>query len=168
MSETETLCAVTTSPLATRDLGAALAGLVRDGDVILLTGDLGAGKTRLVQGVGEALEVDDRITSPTFTLIAVHHGRLRLNHLDVYRLDDPHQILDLDLPELVEHGVTIVEWGEIIAPALPPDRLTIELRFDAGGIDDDRRQLRLGLEGSSWQARAGELTTALEPWLAPC
>jgi tRNA threonylcarbamoyladenosine biosynthesis protein TsaE len=166
VTETLTLCARTDSVDGTRALAGALAAGVVDGDLILLTGDLGAGKTCFVQGFGEALGVTDRITSPTFTLISIHHGRLRLNHLDVYRLDDPLQILDLDLPELAEHGVTVIEWGEKIGPALPPDRLTVELRY--GSPPGDLRELQLTLAGTSWIERADGVREALAPWLEPC
>ncbi len=119
------------------------------------------------------------VSSPTFTLISIYHGRLRLNHLDVYRLDDPHQILDLDLPELAEHGITVIEWGEKIGPALPPERLTIEFRYqavadpanqgpDGGDGSGDRRDLELTLAGGPWLDRAEGVKIALAPWLVSC
>lgn len=151
----------TTSVDATRLLGAAVAGLVRLGDLLLLVGDLGAGKTAFTQGLGAALGVDEHITSPTFTLVRTYPGALPLNHLDVYRLEQVSEAEDLGIGELLENGVTVIEWGDTIAAVLPPDYL--ELRFSLGDGDDERL---IGLRpvGSSWSARQRALTTALEPW----
>jgi tRNA threonylcarbamoyladenosine biosynthesis protein TsaE len=127
--DTFRLCASTTGPWATRALAAGLASCLQTGDLLVLTGDLGAGKTCFAQGLGAGLAVAEPITSPTFTLVSRYEGRLVLNHLDVYRLDDPSETTDLDLPELLEDGVTVIEWGERIHTVLPTQRLTIELRF---------------------------------------
>jgi len=176
--EIRILRAETSDANATQALAAAVADVLGDGDLIVLTGDLGAGKTCFTQGLGRALSIDEAITSPTFVLLAVYEGRLRLNHLDVYRLDDPTDVLDLDLPELAERGVTVIEWGEKIAPALGADRLTIELQYPAladaaegptGAAAEGlhRRQLQLTLAGSTWIERGDTVATALEPWLVP-
>lgn len=175
MVETSTLFVDTDGPAATQDLAAALVDCLRDGDLIVLTGDLGAGKTCFTQGLGRGLHIADRITSPTFTLASVYDGDLRLNHLDVYRLDDVGETLDLDLPELLEDGVTVIEWGEQIDAVLPTERLTIELRYrpitDADGPDDasegdadDDRQLIFTIEGPSWVERRASLAHAISPW----
>ena len=130
MTEREhVLCARTVDADGTRALAARLAGCLADGDLVVLTGDLGAGKTCFTQGLARGLDIDGPITSPTFTLVSEHRGRLALHHLDVYRLDHPDEALDLDLPELLERGVTVIEWGERIAAVLPDDRLTVELRY---------------------------------------
>lgn len=160
------LCAATDGPHSTRALAAALADELVDGDLVVLTGDLGAGKTCFAQGLGAGLAVDDRITSPTFTLVSTYAGRLRLNHLDVYRLDDLAETLDLDLPELAEDGVTVIEWGERIDEVLPAERLTVELRFDDEA--DDGRHLRLDLAGRTWHDRHPAMVAAIEPWTVPC
>lgn len=145
-----------------KQVAAALALLVRQGDLIVLAGDLGAGKTCFTQGLGAGLGVTERITSPTFTLANRYQGRLELNHLDVYRIDDLSETLDLDLPELLEVGVTVIEWGEQIEPVLPADRLTIRLLL--GDADDDRvLQFEAGTVG--WGQRIETLST-LE--LSPC
>ncbi|MGF1596099.1 MAG: tRNA (adenosine(37)-N6)-threonylcarbamoyltransferase complex ATPase subunit type 1 TsaE [Acidimicrobiales bacterium] len=170
-AEPSTLCAETDGPAATQRLAAALSPCLDDGDLLVLTGDLGAGKTCFTQGLGRGLGIDDRITSPTFTLAAVYRGRLVLNHLDVYRLDDPAETLDLDLPELLEDGVTVIEWGEQVSEVLPPERCTIELGFPPVGDpdgSDDRRTLRLELAGARWQRRRGAIETALADWSTPC
>ncbi len=156
------LVAATASVDETRDLGAAVAALARPGDVVVLAGDLGAGKTAFVQGFGRALGVVERITSPTFTLVHVYEGRLPIHHLDVYRLDQVNEALDLGLAEMLdEGGVVLIEWGDAILPVLPHDLLEVRLTF---GADDDDRALDLRPIGPRWGARRAALTTALAPW----
>jgi tRNA threonylcarbamoyladenosine biosynthesis protein TsaE len=149
---------------ATRDLAAAVAGLARPGDVVVLAGDLGAGKTAFVQGFGRALGVEERITSPTFTLVHIYEGgRLPIHHLDVYRLDQINEALDLGLAEMLDDGgVVLVEWGDAILPVLPHDLLEVRLTFGDG---DDDRGLQLRPVGPGWSARARSLATALAPWV---
>jgi tRNA threonylcarbamoyladenosine biosynthesis protein TsaE len=159
-----TVVAATGSVEGTRDLGAALAELLRPGDVLVLTGDLGAGKTALTQGLGRGLGVTAPITSPTFTLAQVYEGRLRMHHLDVYRLERPEEALDLGLPELLDdEGVVVVEWGEAILAELPADHLEVRLTFGAG--DDDRR-IAVRANGRRWVARERSLAAALAPWVS--
>ena len=153
------VCA-TGSADATRRLGAALADLVVDGDLVVLTGDLGAGKTVFTQGVAAALGVDAPVTSPTFTLANRYEGRLVVNHIDVYRFESIDEALDLDLPELLESGVTLVEWGDTISSVLPPDRLEVRIEFGEG---DDDRVLRFD-PGGSWQVRRDRLAMAVGEW----
>ncbi len=157
----------TSSPEQTRAVAAALAEVVTDGDLLVLTGDLGAGKTCFTQGLGAGLGIDDRLTSPTFTLANRYQGRVVLNHLDVYRLDGPDDAMDLDLIGLLEDGVTVIEWGDRIDELLPEDRLRVLLRFpeiDAGdGLGhhggDDARLIRF--EG--WPER--DLERLLDRWV---
>lgn len=154
----------TTSAVETRDLAAALAELARPGDLLLLAGDLGAGKTAFTQGFGTALGVTDRITSPTFTLVNSYAGRLELNHLDVYRLEALGEVLDLGVPEMLDDGgVTVIEWGDAVAPALPADYL--EIRFTFVDADDDERLLELVPVGTRWMARTRAVAAALSPWI---
>jgi tRNA threonylcarbamoyladenosine biosynthesis protein TsaE len=109
--------------------------------------------------------VREPITSPTFTLHRRYQGRLRLEHLDVYRLELLEEAADLDLPELIEGGsVTLVEWGDRIRPALPEDHLDVELSLGDG---DDERIIRLQPRGSSWDARRDALAGAVGPWRVP-
>lgn len=159
------LVATTASVGDTQELAEALSALARPGDVVVLAGDLGAGKTAFVQGFGRGLGVAERITSPTFTLVHVYDGgRLPVHHLDVYRLEQISEALDLGLAEMLdEGGVVLVEWGDAILPVLPHDRLEVRLTFGEG---DDDRQLDLALAGASWAARFDQLQAALRPWTA--
>lgn len=152
----------TTTADDTRALAAGLAPLLEAGDVVLLAGELGAGKTAFVQGLGRALGVEEPITSPTFTIAQEHPGRLMLHHLDVYRLDHLQEALDLGLAEILdEGGVVVVEWGDALLPVLPLDFLEARLVFGEG--DDDRR-LTLRWVGHRWVARSRALGEALAPW----
>ena len=121
--------------------------LVRD-----LRGELGAGKTCWVRGLARGLGVVDLVRSPTFTICTVHRGRVRLFHLDAYRLEDPEELLEQGWDEMTLRGVVAVEWGERIAELLPADRLSIELAHAPGG-----RTIRLRALGP----RAREILTAL-------
>jgi tRNA threonylcarbamoyladenosine biosynthesis protein TsaE len=150
--------------LATRELGAAIAALVRSGDVVLLSGDLGAGKTVFVQGMAWGLQVSTPVTSPTFTLVHEYRGRLALHHLDVYRLEDPREVLDLGLPELLEDGVTVVEWGEQIRGAVPADYLQVSFRFVDPAVGPDVRLIEVLPVGPSWTARNPAVRDAVAPW----
>lgn len=158
-----TVVATTAAVDETRALGAALAEVARPGDVVVLAGDLGAGKTALVQGFGRALGVEDRITSPTFTLAHVYEGRHVVHHLDVYRLEEIGEALDLGIPELLDDGgVVLIEWGDAITPVLPHDLLEVQITFGEG---DDERRLELRPLGESWQPREALLRSRLAPWV---
>ncbi len=146
----------------TRLLAGAVAGLVDDGDLVLLVGDLGAGKTAFTQGFAAALGVSAPVTSPTFTLANRYEGRLTVNHLDVYRLEDLVEARDLAIPELLEQGVTLIEWGQMILPALPTERLDVRITFGDG---DDDRHIELRAAGDSWIARENALRTATRDWV---
>ncbi len=129
------------SAAQTRAAGEAFAALLRPGDVVLLSGRLGAGKTTFAQGVARGLGVSERVTSPTFTLVRPHacanaHGIATLYHADVYRAGSLAEVIDLDLTELIEESaVALVEWGETAAPVFG-EVLTVTLRDDdAGGRD---------------------------------
>jgi tRNA threonylcarbamoyladenosine biosynthesis protein TsaE len=161
-----TLVARTGSVDQTRALAGAVAGLARPGDLLLLAGDLGAGKTAFAQGFGAGLGVTEPITSPTFTLAQQYDGRLRMHHLDVYRLEQMAEVLDLGLAELLDDGgVVLIEWGDAILPALPTDYLEVRLTF---GTDDDERRLALRRVGPSWGARDRVLADAVAPYLKAC
>ncbi|MGH9178937.1 MAG: tRNA (adenosine(37)-N6)-threonylcarbamoyltransferase complex ATPase subunit type 1 TsaE [Acidimicrobiales bacterium] len=158
------IAAVTKSADDTRELGAALATVARPGDLILLSGDLGAGKTTLAQGFGRGLGVGEPIVSPTFVLARLYKGRLPLVHADAYRMESLQEVSDLDLAEFLDEGsVALVEWGDVIAPALPADFLELRLEFGDG---DDERQVRLRAVGPAWSIRMGPVGAALGRWQA--
>jgi tRNA threonylcarbamoyladenosine biosynthesis protein TsaE len=117
-----------TSPDETRILGACLAPTLVPGDVISLSGDLGAGKTVFVQGLATALGVEAPVTSPTFTIVHEYEGRYPVTHMDVYRLDSFQEVLDLGFEELLDPAaILVVEWGEAVTPLFPPSYLEIEI-----------------------------------------
>jgi tRNA threonylcarbamoyl adenosine modification protein YjeE len=134
----------------TRAFGVELAGLLRPGDLVVLSGPLGAGKTALTQGIGAGLGVPGPVTSPTFVLSRVHRGgRLPLVHVDAYRLGSLLDVDDLDLDATVEESVTVVEWGHGLVEQLADEHLVVEL---ARG-EDDVRTATLVPHGPSWTAR---------------
>ena len=153
------------SPEDTRAIGAAVAGLARPRDLVLLAGDLGAGKTVFAQGFGAALGVQEPITSPTFTLVRTYPGRVPLVHADVYRLERVQEVIDLGLPELLDEGggaVAVVEWGDVAAATFAADYLSVRMEFDDDG--DQARWLSVRGVGQRWAARAEALRAALAPW----
>lgn len=119
----------------TRELGEELAAFLAPGDVISLSGDLGAGKTAFVKGLARGLEVNGPVTSPTFNILVVHQGPLPLNHFDLYRLERAEQLEDIDFWGVLEgDGVSAIEWGDKFASELPADRLGISITLsDEGG-----------------------------------
>ena len=134
----------------TQALGRALAELLQPGDLVVLAGPLGAGKTALTQGIGAGLGVPGPITSPTFVLARVHRGgRVPLVHVDAYRLGSMADVDDLDLDATAEEAVTVVEWGHGLVEQLADEHLVVEL----DRRDDDVRTARLVPHGSGWEQR---------------
>ena len=141
----------------TRAFGRRLAGVLRAGDLLLLTGPLGAGKTALAQGIGAGLAVQGAVTSPTFVIARVHKGELPLVHADAYRLGDAAdpraEIDDLDLDASAEKAVTVVEWGEGLVEQL--NDAYLQVRIDR--LDDDTRVIDLVPHGGDWADRLEKL-----------
>jgi tRNA threonylcarbamoyladenosine biosynthesis protein TsaE len=127
----------TTGPDDTRVVAAAVARHLEPGDVVALSGELGAGKTCFVQGAAAALGVDRPVTSPTFVLVRHYEGRLPIVHCDVYRLDRLGDVLELGDEVLAPDVVTFVEWGDAIVALLPDDRIEVDLRSEDGADGGD-------------------------------
>lgn len=142
---------VTRSVEETRALGEQLGrDVLVPGDVVVLSGELGAGKTALAQGVGRGLGVDGPVVSPTFTLVREYQGRHPLCHVDLYRLEWVQELHELGIEEHLDDSVTLIEWGEMAAGALPSDRLEVRLM---PGVGPDERIIELVLLGS-WRGRS--------------
>jgi tRNA threonylcarbamoyladenosine biosynthesis protein TsaE len=147
-------------PASTRAVAAAIAKTLLPGDVLLLDGDLGAGKTTFTQGLARAMGVAEVVTSPTFSLVRSYPTAfgVELIHVDVYRLDTLSDIIALGLPEMLEDGaVAVIEWGERAAPTLGPEHLGVRLTLT--DVDLERR-ITLTPAGSRWQARWDDLAAA--------
>lgn len=145
---------VTTSPEETQSIGETLGCLAEPGDLVLLSGELGAGKTCLVQGVGRGLGITEPVRSPTFVLATEHPGRLTLYHIDLYRLDDTLEVEDLGLDDYIEgDGLCVVEWAEKAMGVFPPEHLLIEIET----LGSDKRRLRLRPTGVRYVERLERL-----------
>lgn len=158
----------------THAIAAALATIARPGDVIVLAGEMGAGKTAFAQGFGAGLGIDEAITSPTFTLVhsyPIPGSKRVLHHVDLYRLDSTSDIDDLALYELAEFdGIVLIEWGDVAAATLG-DHLEVRLKVDdpseAGDAEDDfgvddARVITIEPSGPGWAGRWDRLSTAME------
>lgn len=170
------LLAETCVPTAARMrwLGGRLAALLRPGDLIVLNGPLGAGKTTLVQGIGDGLGVRGPVTSPTFVIARIHpalRGGPALVHADAYRLSSPAEVDDLDLDADLDSSVTVVEWGGGLVEGLAPDWLEITITRTGAGMPgpatpgpdhgDEPRMLRLAGRGDRWAAAAESVNLAI-------
>lgn len=134
-----------------RQIGAQLAAQLRPGDIVVLQGDLGAGKTALTQGIGKYLGIDD-VTSPTFVIARSHKGKIPLIHVDAYRLlgtgSQNFQIDDLDLDTSREGAITVIEWGESIASRMHEDYLLVDIAF---GANEEDREISFKGHGKRWE-----------------
>ena len=158
----------TTSVAGTHAVAGVIAALARPGDLLVLAGEMGAGKTAFAQGFGRALGVTEPITSPTFTLVhSYDSGRVMLHHADLYRLDRMAEVADLALGELLEdHAIVLVEWGDVIANTLGP-HLEVLLRWAGGAADDDSdetRLIQLRPVGRQWTSRWERMEAGLGQW----
>jgi tRNA threonylcarbamoyladenosine biosynthesis protein TsaE len=139
---------ITHSPEETQALGKSLGKIAAAGDVILLVGKLGAGKTCLTQGIAWGLGSDDYAASPSFVLVRELYGRLPLYHVDFYRLENLEEIAELGLDEyFYGKGVTVVEWAEKASALLPPEHLLIEMEY----VSDNERRLKIRARGKRYR-----------------
>ena len=164
-----TFTTTTGAPAETRAVARAIAALLEPGDVVLLAGDLGAGKTTFAQGLAEGLGVTEPVVSPTFTLAREYAGRLRMVHVDVYRLDHASEILDLGLEDLAgDDGVTVVEWGDVAGAYVQGEQLSVSLELLSspegkdGEGEQDGRSITVTPVAPSWHSRADALRAAMQ------
>lgn len=144
----------------TQKFGEKLGSILKEGDILSLNGDLGAGKTTLTKSIGSGLGVDEYITSPTFALINEYRGRIPVYHIDVYRLENVEEIDDLGFDEYIYgSGVTIIEWAERIKSFLPKDRIILDIRR---GEDESSRKISLSGDGERYKT---VLERVKEDWL---
>jgi tRNA threonylcarbamoyladenosine biosynthesis protein TsaE len=156
-----TLVARTHSADETQALARGIGALLRAGDVVVLEGELGTGKTVFAKGIAVALGITEPVVSPTFTVVREYDAPLPLVHVDVYRLDHLQELHDLGFDDLVgSDAVTVVEWGDHVSALLPADRL--DIRLEAGDADDDR-EVAIECSGGSWTARRDALAAVVEP-----
>jgi len=146
-------------------VGQAVGSQLHVGDLVVLTGDLGAGKTTFAKGLARGLGVTQPVTSPTFTIVQEYEGRVPVAHVDVYRLDRIQELHDLGFEELLEGRVTVVEWGEAIALVLPGERIDVRIAMDgATEAHDDHRVVEVVARGPAWEARRPGLDAVLAPF----
>jgi tRNA threonylcarbamoyladenosine biosynthesis protein TsaE len=139
----------------TQRLGTRLAAVLRPGDVVLLVGELGTGKTCFAQGLALGMGIEVQVTSPTFTLLREYPGELPLYHLDAYRLEGPADLFDMGMEEYMEgDGVLLVEWADRARGFFDVDHLEIVFEF---GVGDDERRISIMPRGGSWVERLGRL-----------
>lgn len=142
----------TESPRRTEEVGEAWGRVLREGDVLLLVGELGAGKTTLVRGLARGNGVDQGVKSPTFVLHLPYPGRILLNHLDLYRIPDPSHLAELGLDEVFDEGAAVVEWGERLGEETPEG--VVWIRFRETGPERRRLVVEGPLEPLTRFARA--------------
>ena len=148
----------TAGPDQTRAVGAALGRLLEAGDVVLLHGDLGAGKTTFTQGLARGAGTDEIVNSPTFILVNEYRGRIPIYHADLYRLDDPEEVRALDLAGATLDGALVVEWPERGEGLLPDEHLLVHLLY----LGPEERELRLVPCGPRAHDLAHRLAAALQ------
>lgn len=137
----------------TKEIGYKLGKLLNENSIICLIGDLGAGKTTLTQSIAKSLEIDDYITSPTFTIVNEYEGRHKLYHFDVYRIGSSDEMYDIGYEEYINsNGVCIIEWANLIEDILPNEYLYIELKYK-----ENSREIMLNPKGEKYEKMVEEL-----------
>lgn len=145
---------ITTSIEQTEKLGKKIGSLLKSGDVICLDGDLGAGKTTLTKAIAKGLEVDDYVTSPTFTIVNEYDGKYHVNHFDVYRISDIDEMYDIGYEEYIySESVSIIEWSSIIKEILPEERIEIYIER----LEENNRKFNIKLISERYKDLSKEL-----------
>jgi tRNA threonylcarbamoyladenosine biosynthesis protein TsaE len=147
------------SPAETRRIGERLARLLQPGDVVLLQGELGAGKTCLAQGIGRGLHVAEAVKSSSFVLVNEYSGRLHVHHADLFRLNEPEEVAELGLEENAGEGLLLIEWPDRAPGEMPDEHLRI--RFDV--IDYKSRRITLEPKGARYEELVRQMASAQEP-----
>jgi tRNA threonylcarbamoyladenosine biosynthesis protein TsaE len=154
-----------TSAAETRAVGAAISSCIAPGDVVVLSGNLGSGKTTIAQGIAAGLGVTEPVVSPTFAIVREYEGRVPVAHVDVYRLDHVQELNDLGFEEILDGSrVVLVEWGDLVAPMLIAEGDRIVVRLHNVDDDDDARDIDVSVDRFG---RNASLTAQLERALAP-
>lgn len=150
---------VSKSPEQTRRIGIRLGGLLKPGDLICLQGDLGAGKTTLVQGMAQGWGALDSVSSPTFVLVNVYRraDETQFFHMDAYRIDSAPEGEELDLDTMLDSGPLLIEWAERLEKILPRERLWVALEH----VSEERRQMRFEAHGKRYDALVSELRQSM-------
>ncbi len=153
----------------TRAVAGELAAVLVSGDVVVLSGDLGGGKTAFVQGACAALGVTEPVTSPTFAIVQEYRGRIAIAHVDVYRLDTLQELHDLGFDELVDDDrITFVEWGDRVIAALPSEHIEVAIGLPPGDdVAESERILTISVHGRDWSVRSRRIATVLAHHLHP-
>lgn len=147
-------CIEALSEKDTEEIGKKLGKLVRPGDVLCLVGDLGTGKTTFTKALAKGLEIEDDVTSPTFTIVQEYEGRIPLYHFDVYRIEDVSEMEDLPYEEyFYGDGVCVIEWAEMIQEILPKDYMKIQIQY----LKDQRRKICFETTNAYYQKLVEEL-----------
>jgi tRNA threonylcarbamoyladenosine biosynthesis protein TsaE len=153
--DTDCVVIVTRSEKETRELGNTLASFLCPGDVVLLIGELGAGKTCLAKGIAQGLSVEENVLSPTFTLLKEYKGVSPLYHLDAYRLEGPWDLFDIGLEEYLEgDGILLVEWGDRVRGFFAQTYLEMRMEFT---VHEEERRITILPRGETWRNRLRDL-----------
>jgi len=146
----------------TFNIGLILGKILKKGDIVCLSGDLGTGKTAFVGGIAKAFSIDSYITSPTFTIVNEYSGEIPLYHFDVYRIGDIDELYDIGFEEyLYSDGVVVIEWAELVKDAIPEENIWIEITKDLS-IGTDARKIKIEFNGERYKAYEEEMDRSIK------
>jgi len=146
----------------TFNIGLILGKILKKGDIVCLSGDLGTGKTAFVGGIAKAFSIDSYLTSPTFTIVNEYSGEIPLYHFDVYRIGDIDELYDIGFEEyLYSDGVVVIEWAELVKDAIPEENIWIEITKDLS-IGTDARKIKIEFNGERYKAYEEEMDRSIK------